>query len=395
MNQRFRSAMRFIILMGFVSLFSDIVYEGARGVAGPFLLQLGASAAVVAFTAGFGELAGYVLRLFSGYLADRTKRPWLFTLLGYSFNLFSIPLLAFVWDWRIAMLLMILERTGKAIRKPARDSMVSYAAKQVGPGFGFGIEEALDQIGAVSGPLILSLILSFKSGELLERYHFGFSILWIPASISMILLIVGRFLFPRPIEFEKELTGKSRQSSRLGFEAVLYLVAAGLLAAGFVDFPLMSYHMAKHELFVSAVVPLLYSIAMGVDAASAIFFGRLYDRLGITALIASTALGSLAAPLVFLAKGRLWIVLGVSLWGISMGAQESVMKAVIAKIIPPEKRGFAYGLLNSVFGVSWFAGSFAMGLLYQSSLGLMVSLSLLLQLGSVAVMYVLKSRAAV
>ncbi len=387
--------MAFIVLMGFVSLFSDIVYEGARGVAGPFLLELGASAAVVAFTAGFGELVGYVLRLFSGYLADRTKRPWLFTLVGYSFNLFAIPLLAFVWDWRIAMLLMILERTGKAIRKPARDSMVSYAAKQVGPGFGFGIEEALDQIGAVSGPLILSLILSFRSGELLERYHFGFSILWIPASISMILLIVGRFLFPRPIEFEKEPTGRSQQSSRLGFEAVLYLVAVGLLAAGFVDFPLMSYHMAKQELFVSAVVPLLYSVAMGVDAASAIFFGRLYDRLGITALIASTAVGSLAAPLTFLAKGKLWVVLGVSLWGISMGAQESVMKAVIAKIIPPEKRGFAYGLLNSVFGVSWFAGSFAMGLLYQSSLGLMVSLSLLLQLGSVAVMYVLKARAAV
>ncbi|MBC7122189.1 MAG: MFS transporter [Pseudothermotoga sp.] len=381
--------------MGFVSLFSDIVYEGARGVAGPFLLQLGAGAAVVAFAAGFGEFVGYVLRLFSGYLVDRTRRHWFFTLLGYSFNLFAIPLLAFVWDWKLAVFLMILERTGKAIRKPARDSMVSYAAKQVGPGFGFGIEEALDQIGAVTGPLLFSLILSFRSGDLIERYHFGFSILWIPACISMALLFAGRFLFPRPLEFEKSTTGKHQSSAKLGSKAALYLIAVGLLAAGFVDFPLLSYHMARLDIFSSAIVPLLYSVAMGVDAASAIFFGKLYDKLGITSLMISSAIGAFATLFVFLSDARSSMIIGVSLWGISMGAQESVMKAVIARIIPPERRGFAYGLLNSVFGISWFTGSFVMGLLYQNWLGTMVLLSLSLQFASVLVMFLLKVRAEV
>jgi MFS family permease len=395
MSGKARSAMIFIVLMGFVSLFADMVYEGARGVAGPFLLQLGAGAAVVAFTAGFGEFVGYVLRLFTGYLVDRTRRHWLFTLLGYSFNLFAIPLLAFVWDWRVAVFLMILERTGKALRKPARDSMMSYAVKQVGAGFGFGIEEALDQIGAVTGPLLLSLVLSFKSGELIERYHFGFSILWIPASISMALLLTGKFLFPRPIEFEKSDVGKSQPSGSLGMQAVLYLIAVGLLAAGFVDFPLLSYHMAKREVFSSAIVPLLYSVAMGVDAAAAIFFGKLYDKLGIMSLMISSAVGAFATPFVFLSDARSFAIIGVSLWGISMGAQESVMKAVIAKMIPPERRGFAYGLLNSVFGISWFAGSFVMGLLYQNWLIIMVILSLSLQLASVLVMLLLKVRAEV
>lgn len=391
MSKKFSRAMLFIILMGFVSLFSDMVYEGARGVAGPFLLELGAGAAAVAFAAGFGEFVGYALRLFSGYLTDRTKRHWAITLVGYTFNLFAIPMLAFVYDWRIAVLLMILERTGKAIRKPARDSMVSYAAKQVGPGLGFGLEEALDQIGAVSGPVLLSLVLSLKSGQEIERYHFGFSILLIPAVISMTLLLIGRFLFPRPVEFEKPtLSGK--QVKPLGKQVVLYLIAVSLLAAGFIDFPLISYHLARQRLFSAELLPILYAVAMGLDAVSAIVFGRLYDKIGITAFVISSALGAFASPFLFIINSRAFAVLGASLWGISMGAQESVMKAVVANMVPTERRGFAYGLLNSIYGLSWFVGSFAMGLIYQRSLIVVVLMSMLLQLGSIPVLLLLKAR---
>lgn len=392
MSKKFSRAMLFIILMGFVSLFSDMVYEGARGVAGSFLLELGAGAAAVAFAAGFGEFVGYALRLFSGYLADRTKRHWTFTLVGYAFNLFAIPMLALVYDWRIAVLLMILERTGKAIRKPARDSMVSYAAKQVGPGLGFGLEEALDQIGAVSGPVLLSLMLSLKSGQEIERYHFGFSILLIPAVTSMVLLLIGRFLFPHPVEFERStLSGK--QAKPLGKQVALYLIAVSLLAAGFIDFPLISYHLARQKLFSVELLPILYAVAMGVDAVSAIVFGRLYDKIGITAFMISSALGAFASPFLFIINSRVVAVLGASLWGISMGAQESVMKAIVANMVPVERRGFAYGLLNSIYGLSWFAGSFAMGLIYQRSLAVVVLMSMLLQLGSIPVLLSLKSRA--
>jgi predicted MFS family arabinose efflux permease len=186
----------FIILLGIVSLFGDVTYEGARSVAGPYMATLGASASTVGLVAGIGEFAGYALRLASGYLVDRTKTYWLLTFVGYGL-LLSIPLLAFAGHWQLAAVLIILERIGKAIRSPARDTMLSYAAKGVGRGWGFAVHEALDQIGAIVGPIVFSLVFLFHGG-----YREGFTLLWIPALLTLVVLTIARKKVPSPQKLE-------------------------------------------------------------------------------------------------------------------------------------------------------------------------------------------------
>ena len=195
--------MYFIILLGIVSLFGDVTYEGARSVAGPYLATLGASASVVGLVAGIGEFVGYALRLASGHLADRTKAYWLLTFVGYGL-LVSVPLLAFAGYWQLAALLIILERMGKAIRSPARDTMLSYATKEVGRGWGFAVHEALDQIGAIIGPVVFSLVFLFHGG-----YREGFTLLWIPALLTLVVLAIARIKVPSPEKLEA--SGKARE----------------------------------------------------------------------------------------------------------------------------------------------------------------------------------------
>ncbi len=385
-----RSAIKFIILMGFVSLFSDIVYEGARSISGPYLGLLGASATVISLTAGLGEFVGYAFRLVSGYFADRTRRYWLLTFSGYLMNLLAVPSLAFVGHWQIAVLLLIAERFGKAVRKPARDTMMSFAVKQVGSGWGFGLEEALDQIGAVTGPVILSVALALKNGEELSRYRSAFLLLLIPAIVSLVLLTVGRILFPTPSDFEKTTSTRSDRLMTKSFR--WYLVAISFIAAGFADFPLIAYHFSRTNLVSASFIPLFYSIAMGIDALAAVVFGKLFDKRGLVVLIISSSIAAFFAPFVFLSKNLFAVVFGVCLWGVGIGAQESILKAVVANLIPVQKRGTAYGIFNTIFGLAWFLGSLLMGILYERSLVLLVTFSVLMELFSVmAIIFMSKS----
>lgn len=379
--------MKFIILMGFVSLFSDIVYEAARSISGPYLGLLGASATIISVTAGLGEFIGYAFRLVTGYFADRTRRYWFLTFLGYLVNLFAVPALAVVGKWQMAVLLLIAERVGKAVRKPAKDTMISFAAKQVGAGWGFGLEEALDQIGAVAGPVMLSIVIALKSGDEISKYRFSFSLLLIPAIVVLVLLTIGRILFPKPSDFEKPVSVESNRLMEKGF--FWYLIAISFIAAGFSDFALIGYHFSETDLLSASLIPLFYSIAMGIDAVAAIIFGRFFDKKGLTALIISSSIAAFFSPFTFLSKNMAFLVLGVCLWGVGIGAQESILKAVVAQIVPPQKRGTAYGIFNTVFGFSWFLGSFLMGILYERSLYLLVSFSVLMELSSVVTIFIM------
>lgn len=355
-----QDALKFIVLLGIVSLCADVTYEGARSITGPFLKVLGASATVVGVVAGLGELIGYGLRIVSGYLSDRTGRYWTIVFLGYAVNLLAVPLLALASVWQLAAGLMILERLGKAIRAPARDAMLSHATKRVGRGWGFGLHEALDQIGAVLGPALIAVVLAVKEGE--SAYRTGFAILLVPALVALAMLLRARILYPHSREFETKvikLAGK-------GFPKAywIYLAAVACVAAGYADFPLIGYHISKKGLASPAWIAIAYAVAMAVDAPAALIFGRLYDRMGISILVVAAALSAFFAPLAF--SGRFHFVLaGVVLWGIGMGAQESVMRAAIAEMVPPDKRGSAYGVFNTGYGIAWFLGSALIGVLYQ------------------------------
>lgn len=366
-----KRAEKFIILLGVVSLFADMTYEGARGITGPFLFMLGASATMVGFASGLGELSGYIIRLFSGYVADKTRRYWFITFTGYIINLVAVPLLALAFNWQVAILLIILERIGKGFRTPARDVMLSYATSRVGHGWGFGIHEALDQVGAILGPLMVFLILYLRGG-----YRGGFVFLGLPAIFAILTLTVAYFLFPHPRRLEIE-TPRSVESSGLVFW--LYIGVACLIGAGYADFPLIGYHFKNVTLFGDSMIPVLYALAMLVDALSALLFGRFFDYYGFRVMMVSVILSSLFAPLVFLG-GALAAVFGVILWGVGMGAQESIMRAAIARIIPSDRRGSAYGIFNMLFGFSWFIGSLLMGILYEVSLGSLVMFSVIMQL---------------
>jgi MFS family permease len=305
------AALKFVILLGVVSLCADATYEGARSITGAFLGTLGASGTVVGLVAGLGELIGYGLRLVTGYLSDQTRKYWGMTTLGYFINTAAVPLLALAGRWEVAAGLMITERTGKAIRTPPRDVLLSHAAMQVGRGFGFGLHEAMDQIGAVLGPLIVAGMLYLQKG-----YQGGFAILAIPAVLGLVILLVGQRIYPNPSEFEPKTL--DLQGEGLPQVFWIYLGAIALVAAGYADFPLIAFHFQQASIGSQDQIPLFYALAMGVDAIAALAFGRWFDRIGFTSLRLAVFLSSLFAPLVFLGNSvmHLWVwCYGALAWG--------------------------------------------------------------------------------
>jgi MFS family permease len=379
--------MYFIILLGIVSLFGDVTYEGARSVTGPYLATLGASAGVVGLVAGIGEFVGYALRLASGYLVDRTKAYWLLTFIGYGL-LLSIPLLAFAGYWQLAAVLIILERMGKAIRSPARDTMLSYATKEVGRGWGFAVHEALDQVGAIIGPIVFFLIIRSHSG-----YSEGFTLLWIPALLTLAVLALARKKVPSPQKLEdSEETSRQNIQGKLPRVFWLYTVFTLFSVAGFANFQLISYHLKVQSIVPDAQIPIIYAIAMGVDGLAALLVGKTYDRVGLISLL---AIPLLTLPIPFLAFSYSYslVLISIILWGVVMGMQETIMRAAIADLTPIERRGFAYGIFNTAYGASWFLGSALMGLLYEISTYYLVLFAFVMELISIPLFFLVRRAA--
>ncbi len=369
------SALWFVVFLGVVSLCADATYEGARSITGAYLGSLGASGTVVGLVAGFGELIGYGLRIAIGFVSDRTRQYWRITTLGYAINTAVVPLLALMGTWQAAAGLMIAERTGKAIRTPPRDVLLSYGAMQVGRGFSFGLHEAMDQIGAVAGPLMVATMLSWQLG-----YRGGFAILVIPAILGLVVLLVVQRIYPNPRDFEPVTA--DLDTTGLPQLFWFYLGAIALIAAGFADFPLIAFHLQQTGVESTSQIALLYAMAMGIDAVAALAFGRWFDRVGLWSLVLAIAMSLFLAPLVF-SGSFTWAIVGMVLWGIGMGAQESIMKAVVAGIVPAQRRGSAFGIFNTGYGLAWFAGSALMGVLYDYSRGTLILVSIALQLAAI------------
>lgn len=378
------SSLTFIILMGVVSLLSDMTHEGARSIYGTFLYMSGASATVIGFVSGLGEFLGNSLILYTGWIADKTKKYWTMTIIGYSINLLAIPALALVSEngWILACSLILVERIGRAIRKPSKSTMVSFASKDIGEGKTFAIMEFMDQIGAFLGPFLLFFVLLFKGENSdFNTYRLIFVLLGIPAILTLIILLIAKKKFPNPSDFESET--KSDKSIEINNNFIFYLIAISLFAFGFIDFPLISLHISKLSIISNDVLPLLYALAMIVDAFAALLFGWIFDKYGIRVLILSTLLSSTFAIFVFSFKSMSLIILGIIMWGIGMGAQESILKSTVAMIIPKENRSMGFGVFEMVFGLAWFMGSWFLGYLYDINITLMISISVIVQLLSI------------
>ena len=375
-------ALSFVILMGIVSLFSDMTHEGARSIYGAFLALAGASAATIGFVSGCGEFIGYSFRLITGYITDKTHSYWLMSMIGYLINMLAIPLIALITPegWKLACFLIIFERVGKAIRQPAKNTLVSFASSQVGQGKAFALQEFLDQIGAFSGPLLLFVVIWLRQGHgnMFDTYRICFAALLIPALLTLFYLFRAKRKFPHPEQFE--IAASSEEKLKKNHRFIIYLIAISFFAFGFIDFPLITMHVSRLSMVPEMLLPLLYSFAMLVDAVAALFFGWLYDKHGIGMLIISNLLSAFFAVFVFLSHSLAGIIFGVLLWGIGMGAQESILKSTVATLVPKKSRSTGFGIFETSFGIFWFLGSWILGILYDHSVVWMTIVSVGAQL---------------
>ena len=395
-KKRISQAMIFIILFGIVSLFSDMTHEGASSIRGAYMSLLGASAGAIGFVSGLGELIGYSMRYVFGRLTDKTKRYWPMTIAGYVLDVLAVPALALVGEhgWIAACGLLIIQRMGKAIKKPAKDTIMSFAASQEGLGKSFGIQEVLDQIGAFLGPVLLYIVMLFKTeGSTFEIYSRCFAVLAVPGAITILLLLITKYKFPNPENFEPE--EKRFTPFKVKKEFIFYIAGISLFAFGFIDYSIIIMHVSKTYTNISAqltetsslvnsgTLPLLYAGAMLVDAVAALVFGLMYDKKGVKALAWSTVISAPFAILVFGTKSTSALLLGIALWGVGMGAQESILKAAVTKMVPKSSRATGYGVFECSFGVFWFLGSWLLGVLYDISIPAMITVSVVSQLAAI------------
>ena len=403
-KKKMSQAMAFIVLFGIVSLFSDMTHEGASSIRGAYLSLLGASAATIGFVSGLGELIGYSMRYVFGKLTDRSKKYWGMTIAGYVLDIAAVPLLALVGEhgWVAACALLVVQRMGKAIKKPAKDTIMSFAASQEGVGKSFGIQEVLDQIGAFLGPVLLYLVMLFKTdGTTFEVYAACFAVLAIPGAITLVLLIITRCKFPNPEHFEPE--PKKFVPFKMKKEFILYIAGISLFAFGFIDYSIIIMHVSRTyshlasglsettSLVSTGTLPLLYAGAMLVDAVAALFFGLMYDKKGVKALVWSTVISAPFAVFVFASDSVPMLLLGIALWGVGMGAQESILKAAVTSMVPKASRATGYGIFECSFGAFWFLGSWLLGVLYDVSIPAMIAVSVAAQLAAIP-LYIASAR---
>lgn len=354
-----RSAYVAILLLGIVSLMGDVVYEGSRGLVPDYLTFLGASAFIIVFVGRFGEFLGYALRLVSGVLADTTKAYWGFIFLGYGL-IVAIPLLGFTNLWWIAIILILFERIGKAVRSPSRDAVLSIVSKGVGAGKAFGIHELLDQTGAILGPLIVATLM-FYSGN---NYSQTFSFLLLPFLILLAVLFYTYGRVGRKNSVEK-LENGSEKGGKLGRVFYIYTAAVFLNTVGLIPYELI---LVKASAILQPanqqwIVPLIYMLIQGVDAPTALFAGYSYDKFKIKVLTLPFLL-SIAPTLFAMVNADLtMLIVAAVFFGLVLGMQESIYRAAVSELAPISSRGTAYGIFNTAYGVGMLASGFVYGLI--------------------------------
>ncbi|MEU8484630.1 MFS transporter [Streptomyces sp. NPDC048641] len=377
---------RFVVWFGTVSLLADFVYEGARSVTGPLLASLGASAAVVGVVTGAGEAAALLLRLGSGPLADRSGRFWGWAIAGYALTVASVPALGLTGALWAACALVIAERVGKAVRSPAKDTLLSHAAAATGRGKGFAVHEAMDQVGALLGPLTVAGMLALTGDD----YGPTLAVLAVPGVAVLALLVWLRRQVPDPAAYERAVTPKDEQpqpGARLPRAFWVYASFTAATMTGFATFGVLSFHLVARGLVPTAAVPLLYAAAMAVDALAALATGWVYDRVGPRVLIVLPVL-SAAVPALAFTDSLAPVVLGSLVWGAATGVQESTVRAVVADLVAPGRRATAYGVFAAVVGVAAFAGGALTGALYDVSIPVLITVVAAIQAAAVLLLAV-------
>jgi MFS family permease len=362
------SAIRFVAWFGLVSALGDVVYEGARSIIGPLFATFGASAATIGLITGIGEAVALVLRLVTGPFSDRTGRPWPQTIVGYGLTMVCVPLIALTGSLAPAALLYNGERFGKAVRTPSRDTMLAHASAVVGVGRTFGLHEALDQSGALAGPLLLALVLG-AGGSLKQCL----AILAVPGAVAMIVLVRLRLAAPHPEDYDPQAVvsdaKKLTLDTRLPRQFWLYSAFSAATMLGFSTWAVLAYHLVHKDVVHEGAVPVLYAGAMGAAAVAALLFGRIYDRQGFRGLVALPVLAAVV-PVLSFSTNVAAVSVGALVWGVAMGVHDSTMRAAVTDLVPRSRRGAGYGVFTAIYGIAWLVGAAVIGVLYDHGVAL-------------------------
>jgi MFS family permease len=395
------SPWRAVVGFGVVSLAADMVYEGARSISGPLLASLGATAVLVGLITGAGEAIALVLRVVFGPLADRSGRYWTLTFAGYTLTAVCVPTLAITpflagVGLAVACLLILVERAGKAVRSPSKTALLARAAGAVGLGRGFAVHKALDQAGAVAGPLMVAAVAAV-AGTLWP----ALAVLILPGAAALLVLAWLRRKMPDPAVSEHasppaaSATAQQAPRPRWRWRSAGYLptafwlfaVACGVATAGLVTFGVISYHLTSQHVLPVAVVPLVYAAAMAVAALAALATGWLFDRHGGRVLLSLPILVAVVPALAF-TNSALVAIFGVLIWGAAVGVQDSTVKALVADLVPTTRRATAYGVFAAVQGAAAIAGGTLAGALYDQSLPALIAIVAALQLTALVLLTV-------
>jgi MFS family permease len=371
------AAFAFVFTMGIVNLFGDITYEGGAAINGQFLHSLGAGAAMISIIAGAGEFLGYALRSVAGWTADKSGKYWPLTIAGFVINLFAVPAMALAANWQVAGLLILAERTGRAIRKPTVEAMLSYTTAELGTGWVYALNTALDETGATIGPFIIGFAAYRHTG-----YRQSYAILLISALLAFVALVIARMIFPVP----SRIGAGSRTAKAERFTPAfwIYMIGAACFGAGLMSFELIAFHLSTHRTASDLWIPMMLGIATGFGVLANLVLGKLYDRNAIRTIIGAVLVSAFFSPLVFLG-GFAPALAGMLLWGVGYAVQDTLFKAVVADRLPERRLNFAFGIFYTGYGVGWLIGSIAIGLLYETSIAAVIAFSMAVQLGSIPI----------
>ena len=372
-NKKRNAVIIAVVMFGIISCFGDVIYEGARSANGQYFNLLAINATTIGILYGIGEFIGYALRLVSGKISDKTGKHWTFIFIGYGL-LIVVPLMGITTSIPILFTLFLLERIGKALRSPAKDTILSQVAEnKIGTGLIFGIQEALDQLGAFIGPLVFTTVFLIRRQEDLESYQVGYKVL----IFAFILVMLSVFIAYKKIskyDLIKDGETIDRENDKLTPIFWKYCCFSFLVTVGFVAYSIIGYHLKSKQILPDASITALYSGAMIIDAIIAVIIGKVYDIIkkntgnkeaGLLSLVFIPVF-SMFVPFLTLSNNTALIVIGFIVYGVILGAHETVMRSAIADLTSFKKRGTAYGIFNAIYGLAFFAGSSLMGILYDN-----------------------------
>jgi len=359
MTKLFKGITGNVLFLGLVSLFTDISSEMIYPLLPLFLTTvLGGGPAFLGLIEGVAESTASVLKLVSGIISDRVRARKKLVLGGYGLSALARPLIGLAASPLAVLFIRFADRVGKGIRTSPRDALIADSTDPAMRGKAYGFHRSLDNAGALIGPLLATLILSWIVKDLRTVFYLAA----IPGAVSVLLIILK----------VRETEGMAGKKTGIGFFRVFpkgrlrtYLLILLIFTLG--NSSDVFLILRANQLGVTAArVPLLWAFFNAVKMLSTMPFGALSDRIGRRSVIVSGWFVYALAYLGFAcASTELHVWLLFAFYGLFYGLTEGVEKALLADIADPAERGSAFGWYNCAVGIGALPASIIFGFIWQ------------------------------